>query len=93
MYHLVEGIPTIPYCIILISSHFFQHYYVGSYRSAQAIVVIEHNSGVNNVYLSDDTATYYTLSLGDVVLVQDQDQGSFDLDFELVSTAKHDCSI
>ncbi|XP_065920049.1 VPS10 domain-containing receptor SorCS1-like [Dysidea avara] len=63
-----------------------QHYYVGSYRSAQAIVVIEHNSGVNNVYLSDDTATYYTLSLGDVVLVQDQDQGSFDLDFELIDS-------
>jgi len=53
---------------------------VGSYRSAQAIVVVEHSSGIDNVYLSDDSGTYYTLSLDNVVL--DPDQG---LDFELVS--------
>jgi len=75
------------------SSLLFQHYYVGSYRSAQAIVVVEHNSGVNNVYLSDDSAEYYTLSLDSVWLVPDQERGGFYLDFELVSDsseAMHD---
>ena len=63
----------------------FQNYYVGSYRSAQAIVVVEHSSGLNNVYLSDDSGIYYTLSLDNVVL--DPDQG---LDFELVSNLPFD---
>jgi len=58
---------------------------VGSYRSAQAIVVVKHSSGLDNVYLSDDSGTYYTLSLDNVVL--DPDQG---LDFELVSNLPFD---
>ena len=53
---------------------------MGSYRSVQAIVVVEHNSGIDNVYLSDETGTYFTLSLDNVVL--DPNDG---LDFELVS--------
>ena len=44
------------------------NYYVGSYRSAQALVIVRHTSGVDNLYLSDETGTYYSLSLDNIVL-------------------------
>jgi len=52
---------------------------VGSYRSAQAIVIVRHTSGVDNVYLSDETGVYYFLSLHNIVLDGNQ------LDFSIVS--------
>ena len=56
-------------------------YYVGSYRSAQALVIVRHTSGVDNLYLSDETGTYYSLSLDTIVL--DEQQG---LDLELIES-------
>jgi len=56
-----------------------QNYYVFSYRSAQAVVIVEHSSGVNNLYMSDETGTFYSLSLDDVAI----NNGYVDL--ELVS--------
>ena len=56
-------------------------YYVGSYRSAQALVIVRHTSGVDNLYLSDETGTYYSLSLDTIVL--DGQQG---LDLELIES-------
>ncbi len=45
----------------------------------QAIVLVEHASGVYNLYLSDITGIYFSLSLPDIVTV-----GGF-VDLELVS--------
>ena len=59
---------------------FSQNYYVFSYRSAQAVVIVEHSSGMNNLYMSDETGTFYSLSLDDVVINNGY------LDLELVST-------
>ena len=53
---------------------------MGTYRSAQALVVIRHTSGLNNLYFSDETGAYYSLSLYNIVL--DPQNG---LDLELVS--------
>ena len=52
-------------------------YYVGSYRSAQALVIVRHTSGVDNLYLSDETGTFYSLSLDNIVL---DDQSGLDLE-------------
>jgi len=57
---------------------------VDTYRSAQAYVVVRHTSGLDNLYLSDETGTYYSLSLVDIVL--NLNSG---LDFELVSDYIH----
>ena len=56
-------------------------YYVGSYRSAQALVLVRHSSGVDNLYLSDETGTYYSLSLDNIVL--DVQNG---VDLELINS-------
>lgn len=55
-----------------------------TYRSAQAYVVVRHTSGLDNLYLSDETGTYYSLSLVNIVL--DTNSG---LDFEPVSYYAH----
>ena len=53
---------------------------MGIYRSAQVLVVIRHTSGLDNLYFSDETGTYYSLSLYNIIL--DVQNG---LDLELVS--------
>jgi len=53
---------------------------VGSYRSSQALVIVEHSQQYN-LYLSDETGVYYSLSLDNVVI--DDDSGAIDV--ELVS--------
>ena len=58
-----------------------QSYYVGSYRSAQALVIVRHTSGLDNLYLSDETGTYYSLSLDRLVLVEQNG-----IDLELISS-------
>ena len=58
-----------------------QNYYVGSYRSAQALVIVRHTSGLDNLYLSDESGTYYSLSLDRLVL--DEQSG---IDLELISS-------
>jgi len=68
-------------CLIVIHRFIFsQNYYVFSYRSAQAVVVVEHSSRMNNLYMSDETGTFYSLSLDDVIITKGY------LDLELVST-------
>ena len=54
-----------------------QHYYVGSYRTSQALVIIEHDTH-HNLYLSDETGTYYSLSLEDLAVGEG-------IDLEIVS--------
>ena len=39
-----------------------QRYFVASHRSSQALVIIEHEN-TYNLYLSDETGVYYSLSL------------------------------
>ena len=58
-----------------------QDYYVGTYRSAQVFVVVRHTSGLDNLYFSDETGTYYSLSLDNIVL--DEQNG---LDLELIKS-------
>ena len=41
---------------------------MGTYRSAQAFVVVRHTGGVDNLYFSDETGTYYSLSLDNIAL-------------------------
>ena len=43
-----------------------QAYIYGSHRSSQSLVIVKHDSAYN-LYLSDVTGTYYTLSLEDLV--------------------------
>ena len=46
------------------------------------MVLVEHASGIYNLYLSDITGVYFSLSLPDIVV-----EGSF-IDLELVSYSK-----
>ena len=46
--------------------YYLQGYLYGSHRSSQSLVIVRHDSGYN-LYLSDVTGTYYTLSLEDLV--------------------------
>lgn len=46
-------------------SHYL--YFVTSHRSSQALVIIEHENAYN-LYLSDETGIYYSLSLEDIVV-------------------------
>ena len=45
-----------------------QNYYVSDIDELQAMVVIEHEGGFYNLYLSDTTGVYFSLSLRDVVV-------------------------
>ena len=67
------------YTVVQLHAVFSQHYFVYSYRSAQAVVIVQHSSGVNNLYLSDESGTYYSLSLEDIVKIDNH------LDIEFVS--------
>lgn len=49
---------------------------MGSYRSSQAIVIIEHAQRYS-LYMSDETGVYYSLSLDNIVV--DGDSGAIDL--------------
>ena len=57
--------------------HILQFYFVGSYRPSQALIIIEHVTHYN-LYLSDETGTYYSLSLQDLAVGEG-------IDFEIVS--------
>ena len=54
---------------------------MGSYRPSQALIIIKHESHYN-LYLSDETGTYYSLSLQDLAVGEGID---FEIDFEIVS--------
>ena len=57
-----------------------QRYAVSHIDLQQALVIVEHASGQFNLYLSDITGVYFSLSLPDIV----SEDSSFDL--ELVSS-------
>ena len=61
---------------------------MGSYRSSQALVVIDHDSH-HSLYLSDETGTYYTLSLEDIV----RDNGLTDLEIVRESICTCLCTV
>ena len=46
-----------------------ERYYVAHINSLQALVIVEHTVGQFNLYLSDITGVYFSLSLPDIVLV------------------------
>jgi len=56
-----------------------QDYFLGAHRSSQALVIVEHGN-VYNLYLSDETGTYYSLSLEDLVVEDNK------IDLEIVSS-------
>ena len=56
-----------------------QNYIVAHINELQALVVVDHASGQNNLYLSDLTGVYFSLSLPDIVT------GDSGLDLEKVS--------
>ena len=45
-----------------------QKYYVAHIDELQALVIVEHDSGQNNLYLSDEKGLYFSLSLPDLVV-------------------------
>ena len=49
-----------------------QGYYVGHINELQALVIVEHVSGQFNLYLSDITGVYFSLSLEDLVVVENR---------------------
>lgn len=59
-----------------------QSYYVTHINELQALVIVEHASGKYNLYLSDITGEYFSLSLEDLVVV---DRRTIDL--EVVSAS------
>ena len=62
-----------------------QSYYVGSHRGSQSLIIVDHDTHFN-LYLSDETGTYYSLSLEDLVVqIYDLSAGFFAIDLEIVS--------
>ena len=61
-----------------------QNYLVNNIDELLALVVIEHEGGFYNLYLSDTTGMDYTLSLRDLV-VERGNSGGYRLDLEIVS--------
>ena len=61
-----------------------QNYIVNNIDELLALVVIEHEGGFYNLYLSDTTGVDYTLSLRDLV-VEKTTTGGYNLDLEIVS--------
>ena len=45
-----------------------QHYYVDDIKAKQALVIVEHTNGQYNLYLSEETGQYFSLSMPDIIL-------------------------
>ena len=56
-----------------------QMYFVTSHRSSQSLIVIQHYSHYS-LYLSEETGTYYTLSLVDIAV-----SNEYEIDLAIVS--------
>ena len=54
-------------------------YLVIRINDVQALVIVEHAGGFFNLYLSDESGVYYSLSLRDLVIDSD-----YNIDLELV---------
>lgn len=62
-----------------------QSYIVGSHRGSQSLLIVDHDTHFN-LYLSDETGTYYSLSLEDLVVeIYNPSAGFFAVDLEIVS--------
>ena len=52
---------------ICVYNFLIQSYIAGSFRGSQSLLIIEHDAHYS-LYLSDETGTYYSLSLEDIVV-------------------------
>ena len=74
-------------CVFVHIFNSIQSYFVGSHRGSQSLIIVDHNTHFN-LYLSDETGTYYSLSLQDLVAqIYDSSTGYFVIDLEIVSTS------
>ena len=64
---------------------FLQRHFVLSHRSSQLLLIVQNGSHYN-LYTSDTTGIYYTLSLENVAVLEVPDVG-FYFDIEIVSNA------
>ena len=62
------------------STVFPSRYLVTHINELQALVIVQHNGGFYNLYLSDQSGVYFSLSLRDIAVV-----GVNTVDLELVS--------
>ena len=46
-----------------------KNYFVAHIEERQALVIVEHDGGFYNLYLSDESGVYYSLSLRDIVII------------------------
>ena len=58
-----------------------QTYFVTSHRQSQSLIIVEHDYHFS-LYLSDETGTYYTLSLEDITV---EVYDNLAIDLEIVS--------
>ena len=61
------------------SSLLHKNYLVASIKALQALVIVEHTNGQFNLYLSEEAAQYFSLSLSDIVV-----SSNYVIDLELV---------
>ena len=74
-------------CVFVHIFNSIQSYFVGTHRGSQSLIIVDHNTHFN-LYLSDETGTYYSLSLQDLVVqIYDSSTGYFVIDLEIVSTS------
>ena len=64
-----------------------QAYLVDSIKSVQALVIVQHDSGQFNLYMSEEMGVLYTLALPDIVV--DTSGGNYIVDLELVCIHVH----
>ena len=73
-------------CVYYCTEHMEHHlplpsrYLVTHINELQALVIVQHNEGFYNLYLSDQSGVYFSLSLRDIAVV-----GINTVDLELVS--------
>ena len=57
-----------------------ENYRVASIKSVQALVIVEHSDGVFNLYTSDETGQYFSLSLNDITITKNGNSWFIDLE-------------
>ena len=72
-------------CICVYKFYLLQGYIGGTFRGSQSLLIIEHDFHFS-LYLSDETGTYYSLSLEDIVVqYYNPVTGRIAIDLEIVS--------
>ena len=64
-------------------------YLVSHIDDMQALVIVEHAGGFYNLYLSDESGLYFSLSLNDIVI--EALYGRWQIDLELVRYVPYSC--